>query len=123
MWSPTAGPARELLLLLITTAHLTPVRALPEPRMSILTGVLVVGTVGHIDHGKTSLVRALTGRDLDRLPEERARGIDCLGFTNLSSSGESLPRRRPRPRALVRTMIAGATGLDAVLFCVSAVKE
>ncbi|HCH66883.1 MAG TPA: selenocysteine-specific translation elongation factor, partial [Deltaproteobacteria bacterium] len=89
------------------------------------TDVLVVGTAGHIDHGKTSLVRALTGRDLDRLPEERARGITiALGFTNLT-----LPSGRvaslvdvPGHERLVRTMIAGATGLDAVLFCVSAVE-
>ena len=87
--------------------------------------VLVVGTAGHIDHGKTSLVRALTGQDLDRLPEERARGITiALGFTNLA-----LPSGRvasfvdvPGHERLVRTMIAGASGLDAVLFCVSAVE-
>ena len=45
---------------------------------------LIIGTAGHIDHGKTSLVRALTGVDLDRLPEERQRGITIsLGFTHL----------------------------------------
>ena len=85
---------------------------------------LVIGTAGHIDHGKTSLVRALTGDDLDRLPEERARGITiALGFTNLR-----LPDGRnaafvdvPGHERLVRTMIAGATGLDAALLCVSAV--
>lgn len=96
-----------------------------DPASSPVTDVLVVGTAGHIDHGKTSLVRALTGRDLDRLPEERARGITiALGFTNLC-----LPSGRvaslvdvPGHERLVRTMIAGATGLDAVLFCVSAVE-
>ncbi|RME24017.1 MAG: selenocysteine-specific translation elongation factor [Deltaproteobacteria bacterium] len=85
----------------------------------------VIGTAGHIDHGKTSLVRALTGVDLDRLPEERARGITiALGFTVLD-----LPDGRrlsfvdvPGHERLVRTMIAGATGLDAVLLCVSAVE-
>jgi len=85
---------------------------------------LVIGTAGHIDHGKTSLVRALTGDDLDRLPEERARGITiALGFTHLR-----LPDGRaaafvdvPGHERLVRTMIAGATGLDAALLCVSAV--
>lgn len=84
---------------------------------------LVVGTAGHIDHGKTSLVRALTGVDLDRLPEERARGITIsLGFTWLD-----LPAGRrvamvdvPGHERLVRTMVAGASGMDAVLLCVSA---
>lgn len=86
---------------------------------------LVIGTAGHVDHGKTSLVRALTGVDLDRLPEEKARGITiALGFTPLS-----LPSGRvaglvdvPGHEALVRTMVAGASGLDAVMLCVSAVE-
>lgn len=86
---------------------------------------LIVGTAGHIDHGKTSLVRALTGVDLDRSPEEKARGITLhLGFT-----ATTLPGGRrvsfvdvPGHERLVRTMIAGATGLDAALLCVSAVE-
>lgn len=85
---------------------------------------LVVGTAGHIDHGKTSLVRALTGVNLDRLPEEQERGITiALGFTHLA-----LPDGRtvafvdvPGHERLVRTMISGATGLDVALLCVSAV--
>ena len=85
--------------------------------------VYIVGTAGHIDHGKTSLVRALTGVDLDTLPEERRRGITiALGFTRLE-----LPSGRavafvdvPGHERLVRTMIAGAAGVDAVLLCVSA---
>ncbi|MEZ4320972.1 MAG: selenocysteine-specific translation elongation factor [Myxococcota bacterium] len=85
---------------------------------------LLLGTAGHIDHGKTSLVRLLTGAELDTLPEERARGITiALGFTALDL-GEG--RRAalidvPGHERLVRTMIAGATGLDAVLLVVSAV--
>jgi selenocysteine-specific elongation factor len=86
---------------------------------------LVLGTAGHIDHGKTSLVRALTGVDLDTLPEEKERGITiALHFTHLA-----LPDGRsaafvdvPGHERLVRTMIAGATGIDAVVFCVSAVE-
>ena len=86
---------------------------------------VVIGTAGHIDHGKTSLIRALTGVDLDRLPEERERGITiALGFTSLS-----LPSGRvasfvdvPGHERLVRTMIAGASGLDAVMLAVSAVE-
>ncbi|MEQ1506712.1 MAG: selenocysteine-specific translation elongation factor, partial [Myxococcota bacterium] len=84
----------------------------------------MIGTAGHIDHGKTSLVRALTGVDLDTLPEEKARGITiALGFTHLA-----LPDGTdvgfvdvPGHERLVRTMVAGATGIDAVLLCVSAV--
>ena len=63
---------------------------------------LTLGTAGHIDHGKTALVRALTGVDTDRLPEERARGISiALGYAPLDAAGG--PRvggRRARPRAL-----------------------
>jgi len=85
---------------------------------------LVVGTAGHIDHGKTALVRVLTGIDLDALPEEQERGITiALGFAPFD-----LPDGRrvafvdvPGHERLVRTMVAGATGVDAVLLCVSAV--
>jgi len=89
------------------------------------TGHLVVGTAGHIDHGKTSLIRALTGVDLDRLPEEKARGITiALGFTHLRLPGgrELSFVDVPGHERLVRTMIAGATGLDAAMLCVSAVE-
>ncbi len=84
---------------------------------------LVVGTAGHIDHGKTSLIRALTGLDLDRLPEEKARGITIdLGFAPLDLPGG----RRigvvdvPGHEGLVRTMVSGATGIDVVLLVVAA---
>lgn len=86
---------------------------------------VVVGTAGHIDHGKTSLVRSLTGIDLDTLPEEKSRGITiALGFAPLR-----LPDGRtlsvvdvPGHERLIRTMVAGATGLDAVVLCVSAAE-
>lgn len=93
--------------------------------MSHASGTFVVGTAGHIDHGKTSLVRALTGVDLDSLPEEKRRGITiALGFTQLTLADG---RRAgfvdvPGHERLVRTMIAGASGLDAVVLCVSAVE-
>ena len=84
---------------------------------------LVLGTAGHIDHGKTELVRALTGVDTDRLPEEKARGITiALGFAPLDLPGE----RRvsvvdvPGHEGLVRTMVSGATGIDVVLLVVAA---
>ena len=84
---------------------------------------LIVGTAGHIDHGKTSLVRALTGVNLDQLPEERERGITiALGFTSLDLADG---RRAafvdvPGHEKLIRTMIAGATGLDVVVLVVAA---
>src|SRR5512145_962688 len=84
---------------------------------------LVLGTAGHIDHGKTSLVRALTGVDTDRLPEEKARGITIeLGFAPLDLA----PGLRlgvvdvPGHEGLVRTMVAGAAGIDLVLLVVAA---
>jgi len=84
---------------------------------------LVLGTAGHIDHGKTALVRALTGVDTDRLPEERARGITIeLAFAPLElGDGVRLGVIDvPGHEALVRTMIAGATGVDLALLVVAA---
>ena len=84
---------------------------------------MIVGTAGHIDHGKTTLVKALTGVDADRLPEEKARGItldlgyayvplpsgDVLGFVDV-----------PGHERLVHNMLAGATGVDFALLVVAA---
>src|SRR5580658_5338893 len=84
---------------------------------------MIIGTAGHIDHGKTSLVRALTGVDTDRLKEEKARGIsiqlgfayspvigsDALGFIDV-----------PGHERLVHTMVAGAGGIDFALLVVAA---
>jgi selenocysteine-specific elongation factor len=84
---------------------------------------LVLGTAGHIDHGKTALVRALTGRDLDRLPEEKARGITIeLGFAPLElSDGMRLAVVDvPGHEKFVRTMVAGASGLDLLMLVVAA---
>jgi selenocysteine-specific elongation factor len=84
---------------------------------------LVVGTAGHIDHGKTSLVRALTGVDTDRLPEEKARGITIeLGFAPLDL-GDGMRVSLvdvPGHEGLVRTMVAGASGIDLALLVVAA---
>ena len=84
---------------------------------------LTVGTAGHIDHGKTWLVRALTGKDTDRLPEERARGISI----DLGYAPRELPDGRrlslvdvPGHERFVRTMVAGATGIDLFLLVVDA---
>jgi selenocysteine-specific elongation factor len=84
---------------------------------------LVLGTAGHIDHGKTSLVRALTGVDTDRLPEEKARGITIeLGFAPLDLAGDVRLGLVDVPghEGLVRTMVAGASGIDLVLLVVAA---
>jgi len=81
-----------------------------------------LGTAGHIDHGKTALVRALTGVDTDRLPEERERGISiALGYASLTlPSGRSLSVVDvPGHERFVRTMIAGATGIDLALLVVA----
>ena len=86
---------------------------------------LTVGTAGHIDHGKTWLVRALTGKDTDRLPEEQARGISIdLGYAPLD-----LPDGRraslvdvPGHERFVRTMVAGASGIDLFLLVVDAAE-
>jgi selenocysteine-specific elongation factor len=84
---------------------------------------LTLGTAGHIDHGKTALVRALTGVDTDRLPEERARGISiALGYAPLTlPSGRRLSVVDvPGHERFVRTMVAGATGIDLYLMTVAA---
>src|SRR3712207_1538291 len=86
---------------------------------------LTVGTAGHIDHGKTWLVRALTGVDTDRLPEEKQRGISiALGYAPLE-----LPDGRrlslidvPGHDRFVRTMVAGASGIDLFLLVVDAAE-
>jgi selenocysteine-specific elongation factor len=83
---------------------------------------LTVGTAGHIDHGKTALVRALTGRDTDRLAEERRRGMSIeLGFAELDLGERRLSLVDvPGHERFVRTMIAGASGIDMFLLVVAA---
>jgi selenocysteine-specific elongation factor len=88
-----------------------------------MSAPLTLGTAGHIDHGKTALIHALTGVDTDRLPEERARGISIeLGYASVA-----LPSGRrmsvvdvPGHERFVRTMVAGATGIDLFLMVVAA---
>ncbi len=84
---------------------------------------LTLGTAGHIDHGKTALVAALTGVDTDRLPQEKARGISIeLGYAPLElPSGRRLSVVDvPGHERFVRTMVAGATGIDLFLLVVAA---
>jgi selenocysteine-specific elongation factor len=88
-----------------------------------VTAPLTLGTAGHIDHGKTALIRALTGTETDRLPEERARGISIeLGYAQLAlPSGRRLSVIDvPGHERFVRTMVAGATGVDQYLMVVAA---
>lgn len=82
----------------------------------------ILGTAGHIDHGKTSLVRALTGTDTDRLPEERRRGMTIeLGFAALGAGDARFGIVDvPGHERFVRTMVAGATGIDLALIVVAA---
>ena len=94
-----------------------------EPSRAASAPRLMLGTAGHIDHGKSSLIQALTGTDPDRLAEEKKRGITIqLGFARLE-----LPDGRsmgvvdvPGHERFVRQMIAGATGIDVALLCIAA---
>jgi selenocysteine-specific elongation factor len=84
---------------------------------------VVIGTAGHVDHGKTSLVKLLTGVDCDRLPEEQRRGITIeLGFTSLALNDgvRASVIDVPGHEKFVRTMVAGAAGIDLVLLVVAA---
>src|SRR5689334_5371418 len=84
---------------------------------------VIVGTAGHIDHGKTALVKALTGIDADRLEEEKRRGITIdIGFAHLDLT----PKLRigfvdvPGHERFVKNMLAGVGGIDMVLFVIAA---
>lgn len=84
---------------------------------------MIVGTAGHIDHGKTTLIKALTGVDADRLPEEKKRGITLdLGFAFMDLDDGSRVGfiDAPGHERLVHTMVAGATGIDFALLLVAA---
>src|SRR6186713_305264 len=83
---------------------------------------LILGTAGHIDHGKTTLVKALTGIDCDRLPEEKARGITIdIGFARLDLPPFHLGIVDvPGHERFVKNMLAGATGIDLAMLVVAA---
>src|SRR5688500_17068605 len=89
----------------------------------------IVATAGHVDHGKSALVRRLTGIDPDRLPEEKARGITIdLGFAHLALSDPTDPQRSfqiglvdvPGHEDFIKNMLAGIGSVDAALFVVAA---
>src|SRR3954452_9201666 len=83
---------------------------------------IIVGTAGHIDHGKTALVKALTGVDADRLPDEKRRGITIdLGFAEMTEGDMHFGFVDvPGHERFVRNMLAGASGVDLVLLIVAA---
>ncbi len=88
---------------------------------------VIVGTAGHIDHGKTALVKALTGIDADRLAEEKRRGITIdIGFAHLELAGPGGEPLRlgfvdvPGHERFVRNMLAGVGGIDLVLLVIAA---
>ena len=83
---------------------------------------VILGTAGHIDHGKTALVKALTGIDCDRLPEEKQRGITIdIGFANLELGDYRLGIVDvPGHERFVKNMLAGATGIDLALLVIAA---
>jgi selenocysteine-specific elongation factor len=80
---------------------------------------VILGTAGHIDHGKTSLVKTLTGVDTDRLPEEKARGMTIdLGFAHLGESATIIDV--PGHEKFIKNMVAGVSTIDLVLFVIAA---
>ena len=84
---------------------------------------VIIGTAGHIDHGKTTLIKALTGRETDTLAEEKKRGISInLGFTyfDLPSNKRAGIVDVPGHEKFIKNMLAGASGLDMVLLVVAA---
>src|SRR5262245_42977888 len=83
---------------------------------------IIVGTAGHIDHGKTALVKALTGVDADRLPEEKQRGITIdLGFAQMHTGGTQFGFVDvPGHERFVKNMLAGASGIDLVMLVIAA---
>src|SRR3954463_8726866 len=94
---------------------------------SVSAKSVIVGTAGHIDHGKTALVKALTGIDADRLEEEKRRGITIdIGFAHLELAGANGEKLRlgfvdvPGHERFVRNMLAGVGGIALVLLVISA---
>ena len=84
---------------------------------------VIIGTAGHIDHGKTALIKALTGRDTDRLEEEKRRGITIdLGFTyfDLPDGERAGIIDVPGHERFIHNMTAGVTGMDMVLVVIAA---
>ena len=81
---------------------------------------VIIGTAGHIDHGKTTVVKGLTGQDTDTLPEEKARGMTIdLGFITLSNGRKVGIVDVPGHEKFIKNMAAGVTGIDIILFVIA----
>lgn len=113
----------------LTLTHIPSIFSLSPLHLTLTTDKdfpmkqIVLGTAGHIDHGKTSLIKALTGIDTDRLKEEKERGITIeLGFTHLDlPGGKTLGIVDvPGHEKFVKNMVAGATGIDIVALVIAA---
>src|SRR6266852_3713072 len=93
-----------------------------DPGVGLLPRSIIIGTAGHIDHGKTALVRALTGVDADRLPEEKRRGITIdIGFADLDLGDVRVGFVDvPGHERFVKNMLAGAHGIDLVALVLAA---
>src|SRR5258708_26841142 len=118
----SAAPPRIRARASLRRAPAESVRRLGDRCLGRECGV-ILGTAGHIDHGKTTLVKALTGGATDRLPEEKRRGITIdLGFAPLQLEGVGTVGvvDVPGHEAFVRTMVAGATGIDMALVVIAA---
>lgn len=103
------------------------IRALCYRNRSLFPGInmkhLILGTAGHVDHGKTELIKALTGVDTDRLPEEKEKGISIeLGFAPMRFGSDLNVGvvDVPGHESFIKTMVAGASGIDMVLLCIAA---
>ncbi|MFP4474880.1 MAG: selenocysteine-specific translation elongation factor [Desulfatibacillaceae bacterium] len=108
---------------LITDTFADPAHKARHKRSTEFMKQIILGTAGHIDHGKTSLIRALTGTDTDRLVEEKRRGITIeLGFAALElPSGQRVGVVDvPGHEKFVKNMVAGATGIDVVAMIIAA---
>ena len=84
---------------------------------------MIIASAGHVDHGKTLLVKALTGVDTDALPEEKARGLTIeLGFAyhDLGDGSATGFIDVPGHERFIRTMVAGVSGIDVVMFVIAA---
>src|SRR5205823_3821616 len=105
-----------------TSSSLPRCAARPDRLMDMPDRNYILATAGHVDHGKSALVRALTGTDPDRLPEEKARGITIdLGFAHLELPGLSIGIVDvPGHEDFVKNMVAGTGAIDAALLVVAA---
>src|SRR6266849_11083483 len=94
----------------------------PSLTVGLVPRSIIIGTAGHIDHGKTALVRALTGVDADRLPEEKRRGITIdIGFADLDLGDLRVGFVDvPGHERFVKNMLAGAHGIDVVALVIAA---